>query len=387
MRIFFLINSPFPRYAGGIETWLYNISIRLCYDHKITIVSHDLKYLPILFSNIPDRIKFYKFKTLLSYKLFRPFIRSYLGLIDLIIGSYSMGYLLKKRIVKNEQCYIVALDSLFCVKAGVIAKNERPNAKLIASVRGPHAEIHANSYQFFSTYIYNFEKRMLKQVDTIWANGFDTMANLEIKGFSSLLMRNGIDFEKIVSSVSSNEEIAFFNKGTIKIASVGTLLPSKGIFELIQAVSFLVKRHNINVDAYFIGKGDQEDFKKYALKLEIDQNIHFLGHKENPSIYVKQCDIAACLSEGSGMSMAALECMACGIPIIAWDSPVYHQFNLNHSTMLLVTEKDVNALSDGIIEIINYYGRYLKMASDARSESEFYDWNNICDEFIENLNH
>lgn len=38
-NIIFIIDSPFSFYAGGIETWLYNITSRLCKDNNITIFS------------------------------------------------------------------------------------------------------------------------------------------------------------------------------------------------------------------------------------------------------------------------------------------------------------------------------------------------------------
>ena len=112
MKIFFLINSAYPRYAGGIETWLHNVSNRLCKEHDITIVSHDINNYPLMFSNISKEIKIHKFKTLRSYSLLRPFIRSYIVLLDLFIGSYAMGHVLKKILPKNEKCFIIHLSCL-----------------------------------------------------------------------------------------------------------------------------------------------------------------------------------------------------------------------------------------------------------------------------------
>ena len=38
MNIVFLLNSPYPYYTGGRETWLYNITQRLCERHNIYII-------------------------------------------------------------------------------------------------------------------------------------------------------------------------------------------------------------------------------------------------------------------------------------------------------------------------------------------------------------
>lgn len=385
MKIYFLINSSYPRYAGGIETWLYNVSQKLCNKCDITIISHDNKDYPILFTNISTKIKFKQYKTFRSYKLLNSFIRGYLMLLDFFIGSYSMGAVLKKIIPRDEECFIIALDSMFCVKAGLIGKSKNSKVKLVSSVRGPHGAIYSKSYKLLTNLLLNFEINMLKKVDCIWSNGYDTIDLIANKGLSSKLMKNGIDFQKLNSTISSENFSFLNNDNSISIACVGTLLPIKGIYELIDAASYLRKIDNLEVNLYFIGKGDNSDFVKFAEKKDIKQFVHFMGHLSNPVEFVKKCTLSACLSGGSGMSMAALECMTTGVPIIAWDSPVYRQFNKDMLTMHLVKENDSIALSKGIFEMIHNYDFYLDLAQNAINESKKYDWSIVCDDLLNYL--
>lgn len=384
MKIIFLINSPFPRYAGGIENWLYNVSNNLSDNHDITVISHEMNVYPLMFSKVSKNIKIQKFKTLRSYSILQPFIRSYLVLLDLFIGSYTMGRKLKNLIPDNQLCYVIALDSMFCVKGGLVVKNNN-NVILISSVRGPHAELRGKSFKLFYKYLLFFEKRMLSKVDSVWANGYDTIDLLKKKGISSILMKNGINYDKLSKLQLKEVDAKLIKKDSITIANVGTLLPIKGIYELIEAVSILIIKYNLKINAYFIGKGEQSKYIKYAIKKEVGDYIHFLGHKEYPIRYIKQCNITTCLSGGSGMSMAAIESMASGIPIIAWDTPVYQQFNRNKRTMHLVKEKDSNQLAIGIQEILNKYELFLQYAENAKIEAQKYDWSIICNDLINEL--
>ena len=226
MNIIFLINSPFPYYAGGIETWLYNVSKRLCDEHDITIISKSYQPYPLMFTDIPAQIKFIKFKTMHDYKYLQLFVRSYMNVLYLCLGSWSMARALRKAITVNTKYYVIALDTMFNVYAGYLVKKSHPDITLIASSRGPHAEIYATSFPLCERIFLFFEKRMLRSVDAIWANGFDTMAALKDKGFNSVLMRNGVNFKAIYDAATDDLEV-ILNTPSIKIASIGTLMDIK----------------------------------------------------------------------------------------------------------------------------------------------------------------
>ena len=210
------------------------------------------------------------------------------------------------------------------------------------------------------------------------------MAALKNKGFDSVLMRNGVDFNTINDASTSDLEETL-NTTNIKIASIGTLSDIKGVNELIDACAILNGRGVKNIELFFIGKGNSGEYKSRVQNLNIGDRVHFLGHKSNAGAYMKKCDIIACLSGGGGMSMSAIEAMASGTPIIAWDSPVYRQFNVNNPIMHLVKEWNPEKLADGISEMISNYDYYKIVAQNARAEAKSYDWSNIVKELLHNL--
>ena len=54
-----------------------------------------------------------------------------------------------------------------------------------------------------------------------------------------------------------------------------------------------------------------------ASNKNIDSIIHFLGFKQNPYKYIKQCDCFICSSRTEGYSLAIAEAMCLGLPIIS----------------------------------------------------------------------
>lgn len=385
MKIYFLIYSPYPYYSGGIENWLFNVSQRLSEEYDVYIVAHERKEYPVLYPDISDSIKMVKFRTLRSFKVSNRFIRSYLVLFDLFLGSFLMGKALKRVLPKDETCFIVALDSIFCLNAGLFAKSKNTKIKVISSVRGPHAEILGKSYPIFFKKLLSLERNSLHKANQIWANGYDTMESLEKKGFSSILMKNGFDYKGLSEIEVEDSHFDKLVQNKITVVSVGTLLPIKGVYELLDAAEILINEKNVNVHLIFIGKGNKDNFHKYAKKKGILGNTHFIGYKSNPIRYVKKCTISACLSGGGGMSMVAIESMASGVPIVAWDSPVYRQFNRSKNVMLLVAEKSIEALVMGIMKIVNNYDYYRDIGEKAKLEAEHYDWSVICKQIEENF--
>ena len=169
MKIIFLINSSFPYYAGGIETWLYNVSKRLCNEHEIAIIARSFRPYPLLFNDIPDRIRIMNFKTMEDYRLLRPFLRSYMNVVNLFVGSLSMAHTLRKILKGGEKYYVIALDTMFNVSAANRARKNNNNVVLIASSRGPHAEVLTKSFPLCKEIFLSYERKMLKTADAIWA--------------------------------------------------------------------------------------------------------------------------------------------------------------------------------------------------------------------------
>lgn len=385
MKIIFIINSAFPNYSGGIENWLYNISNILAdRDLDVTIISRKSNYLPDYYPQINSKIKIVRVISISSFKLFKPFVRGYISLLDMIISSYIMGNKVKSLAFDASNTSVIALDSLFCVKSAFHAKKVNPNINLISSVRGPHGDIYARRFPLFAPFILKSEIRYLKSVDNVWSNGFDTRDSLFLKGVTSDVLFNGIDYYKLISSDITNNKSILNSK--FSIISVGTLLPIKGIYEIIDSISLLKEKGYI-FDIFFVGKGDSYKYAKYALGKNVKNQVHFIGHKNLPVRYIKACKICVCLSGGGGMSMAAIEALSTGIPVIGWDTPVYQQFNdIKESRINLVENGNVAKLS---LMLENIYSNYSLFKNKAEENVEYtirFDWTTIVDDLIFKLN-
>jgi len=231
---------------------------------------------------------------------------------------------------------------------------------------------------------FNIEKENLINADISLSNGYDTIDYFQKRGIKTSLMKNGIDIKRFLIRYSRplNEEMPI---NSINVVSVATLLDIKGIREIIAAIALLIDRSHRDIYLVLVGKGEQEKYKQQAVKLGIKDKVIFLGHRSDVVPYLQHADVITCLSGGAGLSMSALESMASGRPIIAWDTPVYQQFNTTCQTMELVEEKNIESLADGIEHIIDYPNLYKGMIHNACIEAKKYDWEIVNNDLINYL--
>ena len=119
------------------------------------------------------------------------------------------------------------------------------------------------------------------------------------------LVALGINFKKFKKSLKTFKE-----KKDINIAYVGRLAPEKDLITLKRAFEKLEK-NNKNINLIFIGDGSQDI--KGQLK---GRKIKITGFVDNVENHLKKTDIFVLPSLTETTSLATIEAMACGIPVI-----------------------------------------------------------------------
>lgn len=128
---------------------------------------------------------------------------------------------------------------------------------------------------------------------------------------------NGIDIESVKKK--SNELIDFTPISRPALVSVGRLEHVKGYSQLLRSFAKVVNIYH-EASLTIIGEGSiHTELEELSRKLGIEDNVSFLGSKENPFPYVKQCDICVQASINEGFPNVIVEAGACGLPVISAD--------------------------------------------------------------------
>lgn len=136
------------------------------------------------------------------------------------------------------------------------------------------------------------------------------------------------------------------------IGVVGNLYPVKGHQYLIDAVPAVLEKYP-DTSFVFAGRGQLEsDLKQHVNRLGLDKRVHFLGLRQDIPRILALLDVFVLPSLSEGLSMAILEAMMAGKPVIATRVGGNSEIVLDGETGLLVPPKESHALAESLITLL-----------------------------------
>jgi glycosyltransferase involved in cell wall biosynthesis len=129
---------------------------------------------------------------------------------------------------------------------------------------------------------------------------------------------NGIDINQFNqgSTIHYREELGI-DKNAFVIGTIGRLEPIKNQEALITSFS-RIKKDVPNSILFIVGDGSMRNsLEKTAANLGLTSSIKFLGLRRDIPMLLKAMDVFVLSSYSEGLSLALLEAMASGIPVIA----------------------------------------------------------------------
>ena len=104
----------------------------------------------------------------------------------------------------------------------------------------------------------------------------------------------------------------------------------------------LLKKDNLNFRILFIGDGPQtEKYKKQVKEKGLEDNIIFLGRKENPYPYYKMSDCVVLTSDYEGYPVVFLESYILNKPIITTKVSDYKEIENRYGYVTGKTYQDI----------------------------------------------
>ena len=139
------------------------------------------------------------------------------------------------------------------------------------------------------------------------------------------------------------------------IVSVGRIQEDQKDFTtLINAFKILKIDKQYTGKLVIVGDGhDRERLEKFVQKLELNNDIVFVGQQSNPYKFMKNAEAFIFSSKSEGFGNVLVEAMIVGVPIVATDCPVGPREILQDGSCgKLVTVGDVNMMANSIHELL-----------------------------------
>lgn len=229
---------------------------------------------------------------------------------------------------------------------------------------------------FFGFYLQRFSLWLIKKKsDKIIVLNYLVRDSIVQMGFPPnkiYLSYNGINFDYIdkIEKAQSVYEGVF----------LGRLSPSKGISDLIEIWK------NVCLDfstakLAIIGGSDKKaklDLIENIKANELDKNIDFLGYLEDHKAFaiLKSAKVFLFPSHEEGWGIAIAEAMACGLPVVSWNLPVYKSVFKNYT--IQIEENNIKKISGEIVKLLKSDNMRAKIAKRGKEFVKKYSWDSVA---------
>ncbi len=165
------------------------------------------------------------------------------------------------------------------------------------------------------------------------------------------------------------------------ILFVGMNFESKGLETIIRAVGLLKSRNpSSRAHVLVVGKGDESRFRRMAVEAGCADAITFAGaHRDGLSRFHAAADVFAMPASFETFSMATLEAMAAGLPVVISDRMGVRDIVSDGVNGFVVpVEGATEACADRLTQLLQV-GTRASMAEAARAEATKHAWDHVAD--------
>jgi glycosyltransferase involved in cell wall biosynthesis len=202
------------------------------------------------------------------------------------------------------------------------------SARIVASIYKVPVicDLHGN-YEFYG-FLRNFLEKISfkllpKTVKTKFvsvSNSIDFSFKKRFGKFDAIIIKNGIDVCKIRKKANCGrlkKEDLSLKKDDFIFGAVGRLCKIKRYDLLIKAFFLFLKNVSNRARLVIVGDGpERANLESLSKALKINPHVIFVGQQENPYRYYPIFDCFVISSDSEGMSVALLEALSFGLPIV-----------------------------------------------------------------------
>lgn len=194
------------------------------------------------------------------------------------------------------------------------------------------------------------------------------------------IIHNGVDTTLFAPATAPVEKDVF------RIVCSGRLIERKGQHHLLDAFAGLCGEGRPDIHLDLVGTGDMEArLKEQAARLGIADRVTFRGfvaREMMPQVYARS-RLFVLPSQSEGMSMALLEAMATGLPVIVTDTGGSRELVPGGENGRIIPWADVPALTGALREMLADPHRLAAMGAASRRIAERFSWPAITRQYLE----
>lgn len=303
--------------------------------------------------------------------------------------SKSKRQTLKKLLetIKENNINIIHCDSLLPKKWAIILKLLMPELKLVYTVHDTNIMKNSGKLSKLAGNVFFDTHTAISQAV------HDECKECGIKNVRKIY--NGVNFENYFNAVKKTE-----NLSRLKIINVSRIdYPKKGHDILIKALGEC-KKKDIDFECVIIGDvgGDPTDkkenqyeknkakfveYKQMIRELNIDNQVKFLGSRNDIPELLAQNDLFVLSSRIEGFGLVLIEAMAAGLPVITSNIGGPKELIENNINGILFESENYVDLADKIEYLYKNRQKMFEIAKTGQKFAKNFDLKTMCNHYFD----
>jgi len=251
----------------------------------------------------------------------------------------------------------------------------------LVSLQGPDVPGFETRYRNLYPFLIPILRQVWRQAAVVTAIShehqrlaYETLDEIEIP-----IIYNGVDTETFYPGIQNSE--------SINILCVGRLIERKGQHHLLRAFARLRQDlPDFNLQLTLAGTGDAESaLKTLTERLGVAEQVRFAGfipRQTMPEIY-RQADIFVLPSRSEGMSIALLEAMASGLPVVVTDTGGTQELVSHGENGLVAGWADVERLAQALKQLLQDKALRESMGIVGRKVALRFSWASVARQYLD----
>lgn len=282
-----------------------------------------------------------------------------------------------KKLLKGHGIFLVLAVNRLALVYAVMSTAFEKKVKLLAGIHTTKLSgIDALAFYFSFWWLYKFARQVIYVCRT--QMDYWSVRGLHLKRRATYIY-NGVDTKKYL--VASDECRADMRKklqipeSSAVFVSIAMLRREKRHVDMVRALMKVIANGG---DAYLLCVGDGEEKERIlrlAEELDIRKYVRMTGRVDDVRPYLAAADVTLLLSASETFSIAVLESMSCGCPVIAYDVGGVREQIISQDCGAVLTPGDSEALVELLMNITAK-----RVAADKQALHEF-----VCARFSDEM--
>lgn len=286
-------------------------------------------------------------------------------------GSFAFGFLyqlvrlIRKNRVKLIQSHLLG-SNVYAAMAG--------NLTRVPVVATYHGMVDVNPNERFKKLKRKVMQWGIKRYVAVSQNLLKNIREQKLLDMNNAsVIYNGVDLIRFKTSINRNlKESLGLPENTILVGCLGNIRPAKAYNVLIDAAGLLIPKYS---NVHFIIAGHKEvplmeKLNSQIEQLNLQEHFHFLGFIQESTEVLQQMDMFALSSLSEGFSIATIEAMAAGLPVVVTRCGGPEEIITSGENGLMVEPDNPADIAKALAKYIKSPELREKMAAAGRARAE-----------------